>query len=89
MSDIEVPDVPHVEKEEEQVDESVSAIQLVTTKLKKTVNLELFLPEIYEWIFEKLKIGPTIVIGEKIGKFSEEIAKLDVSVIAREMSSSY
>ncbi|MHA1464414.1 MAG: hypothetical protein ACTSQ2_04900 [Candidatus Heimdallarchaeaceae archaeon] len=89
MSDIEVPDVPHVEKEEEQVDESVSAIQLVTTKLKKTVNLELFLPEIYEWIFEKLKIGQTIVIGEKIGKFSDEIEKLDVSVIAREMSSSY
>ncbi|MCK4896235.1 MAG: hypothetical protein KAS47_05460, partial [Candidatus Heimdallarchaeota archaeon] len=54
-----------------------------------TVYLELFLPEIHEWIFEKLKKGPTIVIGDKIAKFSEEIAKLDISVIARDMSASY
>ena len=90
MSDIEVPNIPHVEKkEEDQHKESVSAIQSVTKKLKQTVNLELFLPEIYEWIFEKLKKGPTIVIGNKIGKFSEEIAKLDISVTARDMSASY
>jgi len=90
MSDIEVPDIPQVEKkEEDKPEESVSAIKYVTTKLKKTVNLDLFLPEIYEWIFEKLKKGPTIVIGDKIGKFSENIAKLDISVIARDMSASY
>ncbi len=90
MSDNEVPDIPQVErKEEDQPKESISAIQSVTKKLKKTVNLELFLPEIHEWIFEKLKKGPTIVIGDKIGKFSEEIAKLDISVIARDMSASY
>ncbi|MCK5304961.1 MAG: hypothetical protein KAJ72_06910 [Candidatus Heimdallarchaeota archaeon] len=90
MSDIEVPDIPQVErKEEDQPKENTSAIQSVTKKLKKTVYLELFLPEIHEWIFEKLKKGPTIVIGDKIAKFSEEIAKLDISVIARDMSASY
>ena len=90
MSDVEVPDIPQVEKiEDDQPDESISAIQSVTTKLKKTINLELFLPEIHEWIFEKLKKGPTIVIGEKIGKFSEQIANKEISVIAREMTSSY
>jgi 2-polyprenyl-3-methyl-5-hydroxy-6-metoxy-1,4-benzoquinol methylase len=90
MSDIEVPDIPQVErKEEDKPEENISTIKSVTTKLKKTVNLELFLPEIYEWIFEKLKKGPTLVIGDKIGKLSEKIAKLDISVTARDMSSSY
>lgn len=87
----EVPDIPQIEKkvdDEGQV-KTVSTFKAVTTKLKKTVKLELYLPEIYEWIFEKLKDGPTIIIGNKIGKFSEQVAQSGVSVVAREMSSSY
>ncbi|MBY9001695.1 MAG: hypothetical protein KGD64_12330 [Candidatus Heimdallarchaeota archaeon] len=91
MSKEEVPDIPQMEKkvEEEKPENSVSSLKAVTTKLKKTVNLELFLPEIYEWIFEKLKEGPTLIIGDKIGKFSEQVAKQGLIVVAREMSSSY
>jgi len=96
--EIEVPDVPQIEKstdEEEDItteksDKQISdTISTVTRKIKETINIELFLPDIHNWIFERLKIGSTLIIGEKIVSFAEEIAKVSPSVVARDTSPEY
>ncbi|MCE7741823.1 MAG: hypothetical protein GOP50_05145, partial [Candidatus Heimdallarchaeota archaeon] len=91
-----VPDIPSIEEQEEDVTgeetegkTTGTALQNITTKVKKTVNLDLFVPQIHEWITEKLKTGPTLVIGENIGEFSIVISDNLPSVIARESSSTY
>ncbi len=89
-----VPEIPKVETQEVDIEESEAeksqgTLQTVSTKLKETVNLDLFLPQIYSWIEEKLKIGPTLIIGEKIGEYAIQIAKKVPSVTARENSSTY
>ena len=98
----EIEDIPQIEKtsQEESEEEKISAtqkieqqisdtFQTVSRKLKETVNIDLFLPDIQDWIFERLKTGTTLIIGEKIGGFAEKIAKITPEVIARESSSSY
>ncbi|MHA1217821.1 MAG: hypothetical protein ACTSSN_06310 [Candidatus Heimdallarchaeaceae archaeon] len=96
--DSKISEIPKIEFTEEttegdtskKFEEQVSdTLQIVTTKLKEVVNIELFLPEIHEWILEKLKQGPTLIIGENIGNFSGEVSKYVPSVIARETVSSY
>ena len=95
-----IEDIPQIEKEEIDEDEELSgakkieqqltdSFQAVSRKLRETVNLELFLPDIYDWIFGKLKQGPTLIIGEKIGKFAEKMVEKEIKVIARESSLSY
>ncbi len=92
----EIPDIPQIEKTEEVEEEKLtrtqrieSQIGTVTKKIKETVNVDLFLPEINEWILERLKDGPSIVIGDKIGNIAEKIAKLNFNVVARDSSASY
>ena len=96
--DSKIDDIPQIESEEElpeeesskKIDEQLSDTFLtVTTKLKEIVNIDLFLPEIYEWIMEKIKQGPTLIIGENIGEIAEKAATLVPSIIARETVSSY
>lgn len=96
--DSKISEIPKIESTEEvtkedpskKFDEQVSdTLQTVTTKLKEVVNIDLFLPDIYEWILEKLKQGPTLIIGENIGNFSGEVSKYVPSVITRETISTY
>lgn len=96
--DSKISEIPKIESTEEttkeetskKFDEQVSdTFQTVTTKLKEVVNIDLFLPDILEWILEKLKQGPTLVIGENIGNFAGEVSKFVPTVIARETVSSY
>ena len=89
-----IPDIPVIENEGVGIEEtskesSPTVIKNISTKIKETVNLELFLPQIHVWIDKKLKIGPTLVIGEKIGDFALEIAKKLPTVVARESTSTY
>ncbi len=93
-----IEDIPQIEKTEEEeeltgakkIEQQLSdSFQAVSKKLKETVNIDLFLPDIYDWIFSKLKQGPTLVIGEKIGKFAERMAENGIKVTARESSVSY
>ncbi len=89
----EVPEIPHIEEEKEEVTEKTSSTQRIdkqiAKKIKETVNVEIFLPEIFEWIHEKLKDGPTLIIGEKIGVLAEEVASRNINVVARDSSASY
>lgn len=97
----EIADIPQIEKaSQDEAEEQVSAaqkieqgisdtFQSVSRKLKETVNIDLFLPDIQDWIFERLKEGSTLIVGDKIGEFSEKIAQVTPEVIARETSSSY
>lgn len=88
----EVPEIPQIEGEKEETEKIPSAPRIdkqIAKKLKETVNVELFLPEIFEWIHEKLKDGPTLIIGEKIGVFAEEVASRNMNVVARDSSASY
>ncbi len=95
-----IEDIPQIEKEEIDEEEELTgakkieqqlsdSFQAVSKKLKETVNIDLFLPDIHDWIFDKLKQGPTLVIGEKIGKFAERLAVEGLKVVARESSVSY
>lgn len=95
-----IEDIPQIEKEEIEKEEELTgakkieqqlseSFQAVSRKLKETVNIDLFLPDIHDWIFSKLKQGPTLVIGERIGKFSERIAEEGIKIAARESSVSY
>jgi hypothetical protein len=97
----EIDDIPQIEKTSEEtekeepstaqkIEQQISdSFQTVSRKLKETVNIDLFLPEIQDWIFERIKVGSTLIIGDKIGEFAEKIAKVTPEVIARETSSSY
>ena len=89
----EVPEVPKIEEEEvEEIKKTPTDKRIdkqIAKKIKETVNVDLFLPEIFDWIFEKLKNGPTLIIGEKIGEFAEEIANRNINVVARDSSVSY
>ena len=96
--DSKISEIPKIESTEETAKEETSkkfdeqaagTFQTVTTKLKEVVNIDLFLPNIHEWILEKLKQGPTLIIGENIGNFAGEVSKYVPSVIARETVSSY
>jgi len=96
--DSKISEIPKIESIEETTKEETSkkfdeqlsgTLQTVTTKLKEVVNIDLFLPDIHAWILEKLKQGPTLIIGEKIGNFAGEVSKYVPSVIARETVSSY
>jgi len=90
-----VPEIPSIDVQEEDVSiektevKTTGTLQAITTKVKRTVNLDLFIPEIHEWITEKLKVGPTLVVGDNIGDFSLVISENLPSVIARESSSTY
>jgi hypothetical protein len=94
----ELADIPQIEKtsheETEQEDISTTQkieqqFQSVSKQIQKTVNIELFLPDIHDWIFDRIKTGTTLIVGEKIGKFAERVANVTPEVIARETSSSY
>ncbi|MCG3219747.1 MAG: hypothetical protein H7641_00070 [Candidatus Heimdallarchaeota archaeon] len=97
----EIADIPQIEKTSEvagkdetstaqKIEQQISdSFQTVSRKLKETVNIELFLPDIQDWIFERIKTGTTLIIGDKIGAFAEKIAKVTPEVVARESSSSY
>jgi hypothetical protein len=94
--DSKINDIPKIEAEETSVEETEESIeqkpdafQTVTTKIREIVNIDLFLPDIHKWILEKIKQGPTLIIGENIGRISEEVAAFAPSVIARETASSY
>ncbi|TET81544.1 MAG: hypothetical protein E3J43_00580 [Candidatus Heimdallarchaeota archaeon] len=96
--DSKISEIPKIDSTEETTKEETSkkfdeqmsdTFQTVTTKLKEVVNIDLFLPDIHEWILEKLKQGPTLIIGENIGNFSGEVSKYVPSVIARETISTY
>jgi len=95
-----IEDIPQIEKEEVEEEKELTgakklekqitdSFHTVSRKLKETINVELFLPDIHEWIFGKLKQGPTLIIGEKIGRFAERIAVEGIKTIARETSVSY
>ena len=89
-----VPDIPIIESKEEIVEDlsgeqTSGALQTIATKIKETVNLDLFLPQIHGWIDEKLKKGPTLIIGERIGEFALKISDKLPSVIARETTSTF
>ena len=71
--DSKISEIPKIDSTEEVTKEETSkkfdeqmsdTFQTVTTKLKEVVNIDLFLPDIHEWILEKLKQGPTLIIGE-------------------------
>ena len=89
----EIPEIPEIEnhdvEEESRGESQPSTKHIISTKIKETVNLDLFLPNIYSWIRNKLKTGPTLIIGENIGDFAIEISKHLPSVIAKECSSTY
>lgn len=92
--ELQIPKIPALESQEKDFEEqpeekSVKALQTITTKLKETVKLEMFLPQIYLWIEDKLKIGPTLVIGNNIGDFAISLSSKVPSVIARESTSTY
>lgn len=63
--------------------------QLFTSKIKETINVELLRLEIEEWILSKLKEGPTLIVGDKIAGFSEEVATLENQVVVRDSSVTY
>jgi hypothetical protein len=94
-----IEDIPQIDKEETDEEELTGAkkieqqlsdsFQAVSRKLKETVNIDLFLPDIHDWIFSKLKQGPTLIIGERIGKFAERLVENEIKVVARESSVSY
>ena len=96
----EIADIPQIEKVSEEKEEEATtaqkieqqisdSFQTVSRKLKETVNIDLFLPDIQDWILERIKTGTTLIIGDKIGGFAEKIAKVTPEVVARESSSSY
>ena len=63
--------------------------QLFTSKIKETINVELLRKDIEEWILSKIKEGPTIIVGDKIAGFSEEVADLGNKVVSRDSSVTY
>ena len=82
----EIADIPQIEKVSEEKEEEATtaqkieqqisdSFQTVSRKLKETVNIDLFLPDIQDWILERIKTGTTLIIGDKIGGFAEKIAK--------------
>ena len=95
--DPEVPEIPKVESQVDVKDEEttkkekqlVDSLQSFTHKIKETVNLDLFLPDIHLWILDKIREGPTLIIGDNITDFASKIVEQVPSIIARETSSSY
>ena len=96
--DSKINDIPKIESEEETLDKEDSkkpddqktdTVQTVTTKLKEIVNIDLFLPDIHAWILDKIKRGPTLIIGENVGKLAEELTEHVPSITARETGFSY
>lgn len=63
--------------------------QLFTSKIKEQVNVELLRSDIEKWILDKLKEGPTIILGGKIAGFSEEVVNHGNKVVARDSSTTY
>ncbi len=69
--EIDIPDTPERPKEEEENDKKPSELEKIKDSIQKSLNLKLIRPEIEHWILERLKDGPTIIIGEKVGKTAE------------------
>ncbi len=94
--DADIPKIPTIESQEDEIgtndksdQETPGPMHNISTKIKETVNIDLFLPQIHKWISDKIKPGPTLIIGEKIGEFAVNISEKVPSVIARESTSSY
>ncbi len=95
--DSKITDIPKIVPEEDSLEETSDkaeeqepdALHTVTTRLKEIVNIDLFLPDIHAWILEKIRRGPTLIIGENIGKIAEKMTDHVPRVIARETGSSY
>ena len=92
----EIPEIPTIENQEDEKgiknesdQKTQGTIQNLSTKIKETVNVDLFQPQILEWISDKIKPGPTLIIGERIGEFAVTISEKVPIVVARESTSTY
>ncbi|MHA1401327.1 MAG: hypothetical protein ACTSQE_13345 [Candidatus Heimdallarchaeaceae archaeon] len=96
--EVQVPEIyteEEVKEEQEQKEEhrKIKAFRQNLQKLKreieKTLNIDLYRPEIEKRIEGMLKKGRTLIIGKKIGQFAEQLVEKGYTVIARESSITY